>query len=343
MKIRDFSFELPDELIAQYPPEVRGTSNLLVLDPKEKSIKHMGMQDFPELIDENTLVIFNNSKVRKARLFGFSSETGGKVEFFLLEKLEENKWKCMVSKAKRQKKGKHFDFPGSVKAEILDENSTNIRTIRFDREIDDDYLDLNAHIPLPPYIKREDEVLDSQRYQSIFSKVTGSVAAPTASLHFTDEILRRISDKGADMGYVTLHVGLGTFAPVRTENLIDHEIHHEEFYISEETALKVEQAVKDKKKILAVGTTSIRTLESAWQDGKLKRGTQSTDLFIYPGYKFKVVNQIFTNFHTPESTLLVLVSTFAGKENIQNAYEQAIERKYKFFSYGDAMLITTEV
>ena len=343
MKIRDFSFELPDELIAQYPPEVRGTSNLLVLDPKTESINHLNMQDFSDLIDENTLVVFNNSKVRKARLFGFSSETGGKVEFFLLEKLEENCWKCMVSKAKKQKKGKIFDFPDELKAEIIDQSSTNIRTIKFDRNIDDEYLDKNAHIPLPPYIKRDDEQMDSNRYQSVFSKVTGSVAAPTASLHFTEEILHKIKSKGADIAYVTLHVGLGTFAPVRAENLLDHEMHKEEFFISDETAVKVAEAVKSGKKILAVGTTSIRTLESAWSDGVLKRGTQNTDLFIYPGYKFKVVNQIFTNFHTPESTLLVLVSAFAGKENIEKAYLEAIERKYKFFSYGDAMFIAQQV
>jgi len=342
MKIRDFSFELPDELIAQYPPEVRGTSNLLVLDPKEKSFRHLNMQDFSDFVDENTLVVFNNSKVRKARLFGHSSETGGKVEFFLLEKLENNNWKCMVSKAKRQKKGKKFDFPQSVAAEILDESGTNIRTVKFDRDIDDAYLDVNAHIPLPPYIKRDDEILDSNRYQSVFSKVTGSVAAPTASLHFTDEILEKIKEKGADIAYVTLHVGLGTFAPVRTENLLEHEMHKEEFFISDETADKVEAAVKEGKKILAVGTTSIRTLESAWSEGLLKRGTQNTNLFIYPGYAFKVVNQIFTNFHTPESTLLVLVSAFAGKENIDKAYSAAIEKKYKFFSYGDAMFITRQ-
>lgn len=343
MKIRDFSFELPDELIAQYPPEVRGTSNLLVLDPKEKSIKHLNMQDFSDLVDENTLVVFNNSKVRKARLYGLSCETGGKVEFFLLEKMEDNCWKCMVSKAKRQKIGKQYNFPDQVKAEIVEVSATNIRTIQFNCNVDDEYLDKNAHIPLPPYIKRDDEDMDSNRYQSVFSKVTGSVAAPTASLHFTKEILSGIESKGADIAYVTLHVGLGTFAPVRTENLLDHEMHKEEFYVSDETADKVEEAVKTGKKILAVGTTSIRTLESAWIDGKLKRGTQNTALFIYPGYKFKVVNQIFTNFHTPESTLLVLVSAFAGKENIETAYKEAIEKKYKFFSYGDAMFITRQL
>jgi S-adenosylmethionine:tRNA ribosyltransferase-isomerase len=298
------------------------------------------MQNFSDLIDKNTLVVFNNSKVRKARLFGFSSETGGKVEFFLLEKLKDNCWKCMVSKAKKQKKGKRFDFPDDVKAEILDQSGDNIRTIQFNRNIDDDYLDKNAHIPLPPYIKRDDEQMDSSRYQSVFSKVTGSVAAPTASLHFTEEILEKLRSRGADIAYVTLHVGLGTFAPVRAENLLDHEMHKEEFFVSEETADKVENAVKEGKKILAVGTTSIRTLESAWNDGKLQRGTQNTDLFILPGYQFKVVNQIFTNFHTPESTLLVLVSAFAGKQNIERAYKEAIERKYKFFSYGDAMFIT---
>jgi len=273
-------------------------------------------------------------------LFGLSSETGGKVEFFLLEKLENRCWKCMVSKAKKQKKGKKFDFPDSLKGEILDQSGTNIRTVQFDRDIDDDYLDINAHIPLPPYIKRDDEQMDSNRYQSVFSEVTGSVAAPTASLHFTEEILDKIRTKGAGIAYVTLHVGLGTFAPVRAENLLDHEMHHEDFFVSDETAELVEKAVAEGKKILAVGTTSIRTLESAWIDGKLKRGTQSTDLFIYPGYKFKVVKQIFTNFHTPESTLLVLVSAFAGKENIENAYREAIEKKYKFFSYGDAMFLT---
>jgi S-adenosylmethionine:tRNA ribosyltransferase-isomerase len=343
MKIRDFSFDLPDELIAQYPPEVRGTSNLMVLNPKDSSIKHLNMQDFSNLVDENTLVVFNNSKVRKARLFGLSSETGGKVEFFLLEKLDKNRWKCMVSKAKRQKTGKKYDFADNVTAEIIEMFDTNIRTIEFNREIDDEYLDSNAHIPLPPYIKRDDEDMDSNRYQSVFSKVTGSVAAPTASLHFTEEIISRIEAKGADIAYVTLHVGLGTFAPVRTENLLDHEMHKEEFFVSDETADKVEEAVKSGRKILAVGTTSIRTLESAWIDGKLKRGTQNTNLFIYPGYQFKVVNQIFTNFHTPESTLLVLVSAFAGKENIEKAYREAIERKYKFFSYGDAMFITEQL
>ncbi|MDA3809673.1 MAG: tRNA preQ1(34) S-adenosylmethionine ribosyltransferase-isomerase QueA [Spirochaetaceae bacterium] len=342
MKIRDFSFELPDELIAQYPPEVRGTSKLLVLDPKNNSIKHLNMQDFSELIDDNTLVVFNNSKVRKARLYGHSSETGGKVEFFLLEKKEKNCWVCMVSKAKKQKIGKKYDFSGNVHGVILDESSTNIRMIQFDCDIDDDYLEINAHIPLPPYIKRDDEDLDSERYQSIFSKITGSVAAPTASLHFTEAILDKIRKKGADITYVTLHVGLGTFAPVRAENLLDHEMHKEEFFVSDETAEKVEKAYKIGRKILAVGTTSIRTLESAWNDGKLKRGTQYTDLFIYPGYKFKVVNQIFTNFHTPESTLLVLVSAFAGKENIERAYKEAIKKKYKFFSYGDAMFLTEQ-
>ncbi|MBN2657696.1 MAG: tRNA preQ1(34) S-adenosylmethionine ribosyltransferase-isomerase QueA [Spirochaetales bacterium] len=343
MKIRDFSFDLPDELIAQYPPEVRGTSNLMILEPSTGSISHKNMQDFPELIDENTLVVFNNSKVRKARLFGNSEETGGKVEFFLLEKMAGQTWKAMVSKAKRQKAGKKFNFPGELTGEILEEGGTNIRTVRFDRDIDDDYLDEYAHIPLPPYIKREDELMDSSRYQSVFSEITGSVAAPTASLHFTEKLLDRIKAKGADIAYVTLHVGLGTFAPVRTENLLDHEMHKEEFYVSDETADKVEEAVRSGKKILAVGTTSIRTLESAWIDGNLKRGTQYTDLFIYPGYRFKIVNQIFTNFHTPESTLLVLVSAFAGKEFIEKAYSEAVEKRYRFFSYGDAMFIKERV
>jgi len=338
MKIRDFSFELPQELIAQNPPEERGTARLMVLNRETETIEHLSMQDFPDLIEPGTLVIFNNSRVRKARVYA-RTETGGKVEFFFLEQVDERRWKCMVSRAKKQKEGKVLTFPGGLEGTIETVVTTNHRIVRFSGPLDDNYLEQYGHIPLPPYIKREDTVDDSERYQSVFSREIGSVAAPTASLHFTQDILDRMEQKGIQTAFITLHVGLGTFEPVRAENLLDHEMHEEVFHISDETADLVEQAKREGRPILAVGTTSIRTLESAWQDGRLHRGMNRTSLFIYPGYEFKVVNRVFTNFHTPESTLLVLVSSFAGKEYIRRAYSEAVEKRYMFFSYGDAMLI----
>ena len=338
MKIKDFSFDLPQELIAQNPPNERGTAKLMVLERKNKTIKHRNMQDFPDLVEPGTLVVFNNSRVRKARVYAHS-ETGGKVEFFFLEQVDDTHWKCMVSKAKKQRCGKVFSFPGAVNGTITEELSSNHRLVEFSGKIDEQWLEEHGHIPLPPYIKREDTADDSERYQSIFSRETGSVAAPTASLHFTQDILNRLEEKGIETAFVTLHVGLGTFEPVRAEYLLDHEMHEEQFYISDETADKIEKAKREGRPILAVGTTSIRTLESAWQGDSLHRGYNSTSLFIYPGYEFKVVDKVFTNFHTPESTLLVLVSTFAGQDYIRDAYAEAVKEKYKFFSYGDAMLI----
>ncbi len=339
MKISDYSFDLPKEQIAQYPPEERGTANLLVLNRNNQSITHKNMQDFTDYIDDNTVVVFNNSRVRKARLFANTADSGGRVEFFMLNKSGDKSWEVMVSKSKKQILNREYLFEGGARGKIVKIISTNHRIVEFDVDIDDDYLNSYAHIPLPPYIKRDDDNADSERYQTVFSKEIGSCAAPTASLHFTNEILDKISKKGADIAFVTLHVGLGTFAPVRAEYLDDHEMHYEEFHISDESASIIENGKKNGKKILAVGTTSVRTLESSWYNGKLIRGTQSTNLFIKPGYNFKVVDKMFTNFHTPESTLLVLVSTFAGKEFIDRAYKEAVEKKYMFFSYGDAMLI----
>ncbi|MGL1891707.1 MAG: tRNA preQ1(34) S-adenosylmethionine ribosyltransferase-isomerase QueA [Spirochaetaceae bacterium] len=339
MKISDYSFELPKEQIAQYPPEVRGTANLMVLNKKNNTIQHKNMQDLTDYIDDNTVVVFNNSRVRKARLFANTLDSGGKVEFFMLTKVKKNTWEVMVSKAKKQIVGREYKFEGGATGTILEIISTNHRIVEFDTDIDDEYLNSFAHIPLPPYIKREDDNADSERYQTVFSKEIGSCAAPTASLHFTVDILDKIKSKGADIAFVTLHVGLGTFAPVRTEYLDDHDMHFEDFYISDDSAKIIEAGIKTGKKILAVGTTSVRTLESSWKNGALVRGTQSTNLFIKPGYEFKVVDKMFTNFHTPESTLLVLVSTFATKELIDKAYREAVEQKYMFFSYGDAMLI----
>jgi len=339
MKISDYSFELPKEQIAQYPPEKRGTANLMVLNRKEGTLDHRNMNDLPDYIDKNTVVVFNNSRVRKARLFGTTQDSGGRVEFFMLAKQKPCTWEVMVSKAKKQTKDRTYIFEGGAKGKIIEVISDNHRIVTFDQDIDDEYLDKYAHIPLPPYIKRGDDNADSERYQTVFSKEIGSCAAPTASLHFTEDLINRIKDRGADVAFVTLHVGLGTFAPVRTEFLNDHKMHYEDFYISNECAEIIENGKKAGKKILAVGTTSVRTLESSWINGKLVRGTQSTNLFIKPGYKFKVVDRMFTNFHTPESTLLVLVSEFASKELIDKAYLDAVEKKYMFFSYGDAMLI----
>lgn len=338
MKIKDFSFDLPQDLIAQNPPEERGTANLMVLNRETHTIEHKNMQDFVDLVEPGTLVVFNNSRVRKARVYA-QSQTGGKVEFFFLEQQDPFLWKCMVSKAKKQKAGKVLTFPGAVTGTIREELSTNHRLVEFSEKIDETWLEEYGHIPLPPYIKREDTVDDSERYQSVFSSETGSVAAPTASLHFTREILEKLDAKGIETAYVTLHVGLGTFEPVRAEKLLDHKMHEEQFFVSDETADKVEKAKREGRPILAVGTTSIRTLESAWEGDRLHRGVNSTKLFIYPGYHFKVVNRVFTNFHTPESTLLVLVSTFAGQEYIRQAYAEAVEKRYMFFSYGDAMMI----
>lgn len=339
MKISDYSFDLPKEQIAQYPPEERGTANLMVLNRKDNTIDHKNMQDLPDYIDENTVVVFNNSRVRKARLFATTADSGGKVEFFMLSKIDTCKWEVMVSKAKKQIVGREYNFEGGAKGSITEVISTNHRIVEFSEDIDDEYLDENAHVPLPPYIKRGDDNADSERYQTVFSKEIGSCAAPTASLHFTEELIEKIKAKGAEVAFVTLHVGLGTFAPVRTEYLDDHDMHFEDFFISEESALTIEAGKKAGKKILAVGTTSVRTLESSWADGCLKRGTQTTNLFIKPGYEFKVVDKMFTNFHTPESTLLVLVSEFASKLLIDRAYAVAVEKNYMFFSYGDAMLI----
>lgn len=339
MKISDYSFKLPKEQIAQYPPEERGTANLMVLNRENRTIKHKNMRDFPGYIDENTVVVFNNSRVRKARLFGTTVDSGGRVEFFMLSKKAPFTWEVMVSKAKKQVLDREYTFEGGATGTIIEVISTNHRIVTFNQDIDDEYLNKFAHVPLPPYIKRGDDNADSERYQTVFSKEIGSCAAPTASLHFTDDLIEKIKAKGADVAFVTLHVGLGTFAPVRTEYLDDHDMHYEDFYISDESAEIIENGKKNGKKILAIGTTSVRTLESSWSEGRLKRGTQRTNLFIKPGYKFKVVDRMFTNFHTPESTLLVLVSEFASKELIDKAYIEAVEKKYMFFSYGDAMLI----
>lgn len=345
MLLKEFDFNLPEELIAQHPSGIRGQDKLMLLNRKTGETEHHNMSDLPDLILPGTLMIFNNSKVRRARCYGIKETTGREQEFMFLNQLDStgNTWNTMVKGAKKQKPGMRYTFPDGTTGTIIErqENTgTEFRALRFESPVTEEWFEKNGHIPLPPYIKREDTEEDSERYQNIYAKETGSAACPTAGLHFTEEMLSRLSEKGIERDFVTLHVGLGTFLPVREEKIEDHKMHEEAFTVSEATAEKINQAKKEGRPILAVGTTSVRTLESACdENGIVKAGTSSTHIFMYPGYKFKVIDQMFTNFHTPESTLIMLVSAFAGREHILNAYRNAVENRYRFFSYGDAMFI----
>ena len=345
MLTKDFYFDLPDSLIAQEPSEKRGEDRLLVLDKNSGEYKDMMMSDFPSLLPENSVLVVNNSKVRKARTYAESVETGGVVEFLFLGKNSNGSWKAMVTKSKRQKKGKRFVWKDSegkayVYAVIEKENDDGTRDVRFDSDIDESFFQTLGHVPLPPYIKREDNWKDENRYQTIYAKKEGSVAAPTAGLHFTPEIMEKIKERGIKIYEVTLHVGAGTFLPVRSEEIENHHMHTESYEISPETAEELNKAKREGKTIVAVGTTSIRTLESASdENGVLTSLKGDTSIFIYPGYKFKFVDNLLTNFHTPESTLLMLVSALPGKAHILTSYRHAVEEKYRFFSYGDAMFI----
>jgi S-adenosylmethionine:tRNA ribosyltransferase-isomerase len=342
-----FSFELPEDLIAQYPPARRGTSRLLVLDRQANSREHKLVTDLPGLIAPGTVVVFNDSRVRKARLFGQTltdQDSNSKaVEFLLLREHAPGIWQVLTNKARQQKTGKCYLLPGGRQAEITGEHQ-GFKLLRITPPLDEDYLEKYGHVPLPPYIKREDVTLDAERYQTVYANTMGSAAAPTAGLHFTSDILEALRARGAELHMLTLHVGLGTFLPIRTETIEEHRMHTEEFRIEPATAAALEKALAEKRKILAVGTTSVRALESAYEPhaggkGRIKTGWQKTDIFIYPGYHFNVVTEIFTNFHTPGSTLLLLVSAFAGIETIKETYRLAIRERYRFFSYGDAMLI----
>jgi len=351
MKTSDFNFNLPGHLVAQYPPETRGKSRLMTLDRVTGKKAHRAVDELPEILnsefflnpaDGKPLLVFNDTRVRKSRLTGISVKSGAKAEFLLLE-LKNEAWKALVRRSCRRKTGSRFIFQGADGSQIAEAeikgSDSDFCFLEFDRLIDEEFLEKNGSVPLPPYIKRKDTSFDEMRYQTVYAKRTGSAAAPTAGLHFTNELLRRISDSGIDSVFITLHVGLGTFQPVRSENIEDHKIHSESFFIDENAACKIEEAKTQNRKIIAVGTTSVRTLESAWTDGKLKRGHGSTSIFIFPGFNFKVVDALFTNFHTPESTLLMLVCALAGKDLILESYAEAVRNDYRFFSYGDAMLI----
>jgi len=357
----DFFFELPGNLIAQHPSGRRGGSRLMLLDRKTGKRFHRTVDELPEILGGGEfvseagppLLVFNNSKVRKARLLGVSPETGARCEFLLLGRIEGEPrgriWKALVQRAGRRKPGSVYVFDDSsgieaARARLSVSTSPpggegGIRLLSFDREIDDEWLERNGHVPLPPYIKRTDAPEDADRYQTVYAEVSGSVAAPTAGLHFTRDLLERMGTAGIESVFVTLHVGLGTFLPVRDGDIENHVMHGETCTVGGEAAAKIEAAKACGRKIVAVGTTSVRTLESAWNGKALARGEFGTSIFIRPGFDFKVVDAVFTNFHTPKSTLLMLVSAFAGRELILESYAEAVREGYRFFSYGDAMLM----
>jgi S-adenosylmethionine:tRNA ribosyltransferase-isomerase len=369
MKTSGFFFDLPESLVAQHPPAERGQSRLMVLDRETGSRSHRRTADLPSLLEPGSLLVFNNSRVRKARLPGVSLTSGARVEFLLLKRLDDRTWRAMAQRSRRRRPGSRYVFKNAEGEETAGAEITGadgeFRLIRFDRPVDDAWLDLHGHMPLPPYIKREDTAEDGSRYQTVYAQPASagpdkSAAAPTAGLHFTRELLARLEAAGMETAFITLHVGLGTFLPVRTENIEDHVMHEEVFNIDAETAGKIGRARAEKRKIVAVGTTSVRALEAAWDPGaagggRPRSGEGSTSVFIYPGYRFKAVDALFTNFHTPGSTLLMLVAAFAeakpgafdeakpgafsGREFILESYAEAVREGYRFFSYGDAMLI----
>ncbi|MDR2516795.1 MAG: tRNA preQ1(34) S-adenosylmethionine ribosyltransferase-isomerase QueA [Spirochaetaceae bacterium] len=341
MKKSDFSFELPERLIARQPLPNRAESRLMVLNRKAGTRRHHVVRDLPALLPEGSLLVFNNSRVRKARLPAIDRGTGARTEFLLLHRLNETTWRALVRRAKRRRTGSRYDFTDGVSGEITG-GAGEFRHIAFDRPIDDVWLDVHGRVPLPPYLGREDGADDSERYQTVYAErgnALRSAAAPTAGLHFSGELLAELAQKGFETVFITLHVGLGTFLPVRTEHIEDHAMHEESYTITGPAAERIEQAKAERRNITAIGTTSVRTLESAWENGALKRGDGTTSLFMYPGHAFRVTETLFTNFHTPESTLLMLVSAFAGREFIMESYGEAVREGYRFFSYGDAMLI----
>ena len=340
MKKSDFSFDLPEELIAQTPMEQRDASRLLCLDKQTGAVEHRHFYDLPELLREGDCLVLNNSRVLPARLIGIRP-TGGAVELVLLRDLGGNRWECLSRPGRKTKPGQRILFgDGELQAVVEETVSGGNRIVRFEYEgIFLEVLERLGRMPLPPYIRQE--LKDPERYQTVYSKELGSAAAPTAGLHFTNELLETVRNQGVMTEFVTLHVGLGTFRPVKEEEIEDHEMHSEYCIIPPETAEAVNRARKNGGRIIAVGTTSCRTLESfAKEDGTLEASSGWTNIFIYPGYRFKCIDALITNFHLPESTLIMLVSALAGRENILNAYRIAVSEKYRFFSFGDAMMIS---
>lgn len=346
MLISEFDYELPEELIAQKPTEKREQSKMMVLNRENHSIEHKNFFNIVDYLDENCILILNNTKVMPARLYGYK-DTGAKIEIFLLKEKENHTWEVLIRPSKRVKVGTIVKISDELSAEILkpleDAGKWLVKMV-YEGNIFE-ILHKVGNIPLPPYIERkmaDDEIkkLDFERYQTVYAQDEGSVAAPTAGLHFTQEILEQLKNKGVEIGYVTLNVGIGTFRPVKCDNILDHKMDSESFEISEETAELINRAKHEGKKLVAVGTTTVRTLETAYkQFGEIKACKSASELFIYPPYEFKVVDKLITNFHLPKSTLLLLVSALASKEFIFEAYAEAIKNKYRFYSYGDCMFI----
>lgn len=346
MKIDEFDYELPRELIAQKPSEKRDICRMMVLDRQEETIEHKHFYDVIDYLNPGDCLVLNNSKVLPARLFGEKEGTGAKVEFLLIKRIEGDRWETMVKPGKRLKPGDSVTFSDHFRADILDygPDGTRIAEFRYDG-IFMERLEELGKMPLPPYIERESTLEDKDMYQTVYCKEEGSVAAPTAGLHFTEELLQKAQDKGVRLAYVTLHVGIGTFRPVKCENVEDHHMHFEEYFVDEETAKTINETIIEGGRIISVGTTSTRTLESAAYHDEtsgrnlIRAGEGSTGIFIYPGYEFKVVDALITNFHLPKSTLLMLISALYDRKKILEAYQAAVDEKYRFFSYGDAMLI----
>ena len=348
MLISEYDYNLPEELIAQLPADKRQNSRMLVLDRASESIEHKHFYDIVDLIDKDSVLVLNNTKVLPARLYGIKEETGAKIEVFLLKNTDkEAVWQCLIKPSKRVREGTIIKISDELSVKVLnplEDAGEWLVELIYDGNLLD-VLHRNGNIPLPPYIERKLQTedlkkLDFERYQTVYAKDEGSVAAPTAGLHFTEEILENLKNKGVDIIYVTLNVGMGTFRPVKCEKVEDHIMHSESFEVTQEAADKINKAKKEGKNIIAVGTTSVRTLETVYNKyGCIKACHDSSKLFIYPPYEFKVVDKLITNFHLPKSTLLMLVSALAGKEFIFKAYKEAIENKYRFFSYGDCMFI----
>lgn len=343
MKTSDFNYDLPQRLIAQTPLEPRDSSRMLVLDRKTGAVEHRHFYNILDKLHADDCLILNDSRVLPARIYGIKNETGARVEFLLLKQVRGNTWECLAGPGKRAKAGSHFEFGGGVMTgDVLEVLENGNRIVEFVCKGGDNFfstLDQIGQMPLPPYIT--EELKDKERYQTVYSRELGSAAAPTAGLHFTDELLEKVKQKGVKLGFVTLHVGLGTFRPVKVDDVTNHKMHSEHYEVPPETARLIEKTKANGGRVISVGTTSCRTLEAvaAAHGGKVAACDGWTDIFIYPGYEFKVLDGLITNFHLPESTLIMLVSAFAGYDHVMNAYRTAVKEEYRFFSFGDAMLI----
>lgn len=339
MRKEDFYFDLPEELIAQDPLEDRSSSRLLVLDKETGKTEHHVFKEIVNYLEEGDCLVINDTKVLPARLIGAKVGTDAKIEVLLLKRKENDVWETLVKPGKKAKPGTKISFgDGILVGEVLDIVEEGNRLIQFQYDgIFEEVLDQLGEMPLPPYITHHLE--DKNRYQTVYAKHTGSAAAPTAGLHFTPELLKQIEEKGVDIARVTLHVGLGTFRPVKVDNILEHHMHSEFYQIDEEAAEKINRAKDNGHRVICVGTTSCRTIESAAENGRLRATSGWTEIFIYPGYEFKILDCLITNFHLPESTLIMLVSALAGREYVLNAYKEAVEERYRFFSFGDAMMI----